>query len=92
MNFLNANINVFKEIIIVNDCSSDNTEEAIQDYIKNNDQLKALLNSKEARVIQAGANQIVLELAELPSKKDNQLIVQLDEHTVFNLNVTAKPR
>ena len=29
---------------------------------------------------------------ELPSKKDNQLIVQLDEHTVFNLNVTAKPR
>ena len=25
-----------KEIIIVNDCSSDHTEEAIQDYIKNN--------------------------------------------------------
>ena len=28
-----------KEIIIVNDCSSDNTEEAIQDYIKNNENL-----------------------------------------------------
>jgi hypothetical protein len=60
--------------------------------IKDSDQLKALLNSKEAKVIQAGANQIVLELAELPSKKDNQLIVRLDEHTVFNLNVTAKPK
>lgn len=57
--------------------------------IKNSDQLKAMLNSKEARIIQAGANQIVLELAELPSKKDNQLMVQLDEHTMFNLNVTA---
>lgn len=60
--------------------------------IKNSDQLKAMLNSKEARVIQAGANQIVLELAELPSKRDNQLMVQLDEHTVFNLNVTANPK
>jgi glycosyltransferase involved in cell wall biosynthesis len=36
VNLLN---NIEKEIIIVNDCSSDNTEEAIQDYIKNNDQL-----------------------------------------------------
>ena len=36
VNLLN---NIEKEIIIVNDCSSDNTEEAIQDYIKNNNQL-----------------------------------------------------
>lgn len=36
VNLLN---NIEKEIIIVNDCSSDNTEEAIQDYIKNNDQI-----------------------------------------------------
>ena len=28
-----------KEIIIVNDCSNDNTEESIQNYIKNNDKL-----------------------------------------------------
>ena len=36
VNLLN---DIEKEIIIVNDCSSDNTEEAIQDYIKNNDNL-----------------------------------------------------
>jgi glycosyltransferase involved in cell wall biosynthesis len=36
VNLLN---DIEKEIIIVNDCSSDSTEEAIQDYIKNNDNL-----------------------------------------------------
>ena len=29
-----------KEIIVVNDCSKDNTEEAIQEYITNNPELK----------------------------------------------------
>ena len=31
--------NIEKEILIINDCSSDNTEEAIETYIKNNPEL-----------------------------------------------------
>ena len=34
VNLLN---DIEKEVIIVNDCSSDNTEEAIQIYMKNNE-------------------------------------------------------
>lgn len=44
VNLLN---DIEKEIIIVNDCSSDHTEEAIQDYIKNNDKLNIQYHKHE---------------------------------------------
>ena len=50
-------------------------------------ELKAKLNNVQAKILGANQDQILIELSDVPTEVVNQLTVQLDEHTEFNIAV-----
>ena len=56
--------NITKEIIIVNDCSSDNTEKVITKYISNHSEIKIQLHNQEFNQGKGAALHKGIELAE----------------------------
>lgn len=60
--------------------------------IDKNADLKAIINNSETKVLSASKELIVIELDKKSIREDNQLHMQLDEHTAFQLNVRSPKR